>query len=337
MKNRFPLILLNLALLSLFIIFLNWNKSTVDNKENKVQKKEEKEQQVVVEDKESTEEETVSLKDFYNSDKFKMYLIQEQAKLQENFQKLELSTLENKIELLKKEKLQKEQEEVMAVALSKLYSPPLENSSKQDSPIKIEIQIETPEVVESTEEPSIQQHKSFLPSLSFTSLVATVQKAFEKDKEEVIEPKASEDYIQAHKKLMAAASEEKVAETVLNIFDTISSEGLNSLKSKTVKEIELVRKEDSYNRIYDILLNTGDRYLIVSVSIPKESSPYSPTGRSFEVDGRVLDANEEVLSFHVSMEETVEGKRQWSVPEPHSFVPGPWVKILRDLKKTSKN
>ena len=386
MKNKLPIILFNVALFFglMYLLSLNASKEievpVVSVKEVKrtvveevkpveevvVETKPEESQPTLTTDEDlkqylqmqqSQLEDKLEEKLYFNSDKFKFFMLQQQTKLQELLQKQQLSSLENQIESMKKAKLIEEQEKALEEIVSRQYMmnnkaaivSPKPVETKKEENVKLELEIKFPEIkdlpkpkeapvaptpkVESKEEPqemvsdpSIEQRESVGSKLS--KLVAMMQSAFDKKEEPLPQPKQSEDYILAHKKLLEKAKEEKIGEKALAIFDKLSQDQ-GSLKSRDIKEIEIVKKEDSYNKISDFLLNTGDRYIVVSVSFPKEPSPYSSTGSSYEVDVKVLDANEEVLSFHVSYE----GKtKEWSEIDLQSYVPGEWVKVLKGLK-----
>jgi hypothetical protein len=354
MKDKHLLIGVNLFILTCFIYFLSWNqKPKVEKVEKKaesvaVKKVEEKKElpveAPVEEVKESKDlldqteikayikglqvplESALEQEHFFQSDKFKLFLLAQQQKLQDQVQKNQMSNLENQLETIKKKNIQEQQEKIMEEALSRVFTTEVSIIPPAKPLVKVENKVE-PKVVEKKEEIK-EKEEPISKESALTSLVSMIQQAFERPPEKLPEPTKSENYELAHKMLLDKALEEKIPSTVLFIHDKLSQE-LKSLKSKQIKEIEVIRKEDSYNKISDFLLNTGDRYIILSVSIPKESSPYSKTGSSYEVEVKVLDSNEEVLSFHVSLEEKT---KEWGAVDVQSYVPGEWVKILKSLK-----
>ena len=130
-----------------------------------------------------------------------------------------------------------------------------------------------------------------------------------------------------HKKILQAAYQEKIVEKVLWLHDQLSN-SRKQLKSSMVNEVEMVKKEDDYSQTTDFLLSTGDRYIIVSLSIPLDPAPYQEgKEETFWVTAKVFDLDSEVLRFQLKLK-----NNQPTTEEIISYIPGDWTKIIRSFK-----
>lgn len=191
---------------------------------------------------------------------------------------------------------------------------------------------EEPKVVSNSMESSLNPSISIIPNLrtekkNRLSWDEMWSKIIPANPLEGVQELYGDNLAEENKKLLAKAYEEKIVDKVLWLHEQLSN-SRKQLKSTMIKEVEMVKKEDNYSQTTDFLLNTGDRYIILSLSIPLEPAPYEDGKEEvFWVTAKVFDLDSEVLRFQLKLKDN-----RPTTEEIISYVPGDWIKILKSFK-----